>query len=82
MSAIWLLFDVVSCIPHSHTINMSSDVEMIDLSDLDSEPTVPIAADVTAACTRGPAHTIHKGRRYNWVLHEDNTRAFSKPCVI
>jgi hypothetical protein len=65
MSAIWPIFNIVSYIPHNYTTNISSDVEMINLSDSESEPIIPIAAGVTAAYTHGPAHTIYKGRRYN-----------------
>ena len=65
---------------------MSSDVEMDDSSHSDSDVEldleVIVAPDVLAACKRGPAHLVHKGKHYDWRPHEDNARAFSKPSVI
>jgi hypothetical protein len=64
----------------------SSDVEMVDSSHSESEPEglqhVRVAADVAAACKRGPKRLKVKGKQYVWKQHEDNQRAFITPSVI
>ena len=64
----------------------SSDVEMVDSGHLESEPEglqrVRVAADVAAACRRGPERLKVKGKQYVWKQHEDNQRAFTTPSVI
>ena len=64
----------------------SSDVEMVDSSHSESEPEglqrVRVAADVAAACKRGPERLKVKGKQYVWKQHEDNQRAFTTPSVI
>ena len=64
----------------------SSDVEMVDSGHSESEPEglqrVRVAADVAAACKRGPERLKVKGKQYVWKQHEDNQRAFTTPSVI
>jgi hypothetical protein len=64
----------------------SFDVEMVDPGHSESEPErlqrVQVAADVAAACKRGPERVTVKGKQYVWQQHEDNQRAFTKPSVI